>query len=80
MSIVSSTYNTGTYLEQNIWSIRNQTYQNWEFILVDDGSSDLLTIEILDKYPKIDPRIKVFKLNSNYGLPTFARNVGISKA
>lgn len=77
VSFIAASYNSGKFLEQNIWSIRNQTYSNWEYIIVDDGSSDSLTLEILDKYPIIDNRIRVVKLNTNYGLPVAARNVGI---
>lgn len=47
---------------------------------MDDGSWDPTTIEILEKYPKIDSRIRVIKLNTNYGLPSTARTLAIHEA
>eukprot|EP00347_Sterkiella_histriomuscorum_P008629 403344365 len=80
VSIITASFNTGQHLEWNIWSVRNQTYQNWELIIVDDGSYDETTLDILDIYPNIDQRIKVIKLNSNYGIPPTARNLAIQHA
>ena len=49
ITIVTPTYNSGQYLENCILSIKNQTYQNFEHIIVDGGSNDN-TLEILKKY------------------------------
>ena len=56
ISIVMSVYNGEEYLEQSIHSILNQRFENFEFIIVDDGSTD----NTLQKLQKIDdPRIKI---------------------
>ena len=47
MSIIVPCYNVQDYLEECVESIVNQTYLNWELILVDDGSKDL-TSQICD--------------------------------
>jgi len=57
-----------------IESIRNQTYQNWECIIVNDGSKDN-TIEIANFYCNVDDRIKLLNIE-NGGLSN-ARNIGI---
>ena len=40
VSIIMTTYNGGKYIFETIESIRNQTYRNWELIIIDDGSTD----------------------------------------
>lgn len=75
-SIVMPVYNTGKKLNKSIESIINQTYKNWELIVVDDGSTDE-SPEILQKYSRKDKRIKVFS-QINQG-PGIARNTGIKK-
>ena len=40
VSIVSSVYNCSSYIRQTIYSVLNQTYDNWEWVIVDDGSTD----------------------------------------
>lgn len=61
-------------------SVQNQTYKNFEFIIVDDASWDPDTIRILKEYETKDPRIKVVRLHTNSGLPSYPRNVGIELA
>lgn len=58
VSIIVPVYNTESFLVECIESIRCQTFQNFELILVDDGSTDT-SGEICDYYQKIDHRIKV---------------------
>jgi len=55
--ILMATYNGAAYLECQLESIQNQTFQNWELLIRDDGSTDAST-EIIDRYCKNDPRIK----------------------
>lgn len=64
-SVLVANYNNGSYLEESIQSIYDQTYINWEIIIVDDCSSDN-SQDIYKKYEK-DPRIKIFYNNSNRG-------------
>lgn len=76
-SIIVAVYNVERYLEECLDSIVNQTYQNWEAILVDDGSEDH-SGEICDRYAKKDSRFRVFH-NENKG-SLIARRYGIGQA
>lgn len=60
VSIIIPTYNRAHLIEATLESIMLQTHQNWECIVVDDGSEDA-TESILDSYSKKDKRIKFFK-------------------
>lgn len=60
ISIITASYNYAQYIEEAINSVINQTYQNWELIVVDDGSSDN-SVEIIEKYCQKDGRIKFFQ-------------------
>ena len=77
ISIIVPVYNVEPYLQQCISSILNQTYQNLEIILVDDGSTDRCP-EICDGYAVLDKRIKVIH-KKNGGLSD-ARNAGLAVA
>lgn len=55
-----ATYNGAKYIENQILSLIQQTYKNWQLIIHDDGSSDE-TIQIIDYYAKLDNRIKLIK-------------------
>lgn len=74
VSVVLPTYNRAQLLKRSIDSLLNQTYQNFEIIVVDDGSTDN-TSEILDEYQKISKKIKVIKHPKNQGV-SVARNTG----
>lgn len=69
ISILTANYNYAQYIEDAINSVLNQTYQDWELIIVDDGSSDN-SAEIIKSYCKKDERIKFFQHNNaeNKGL------------
>ena len=77
ISIIVPVYNVSKYLRQCVDSIINQTYQNLEIILVDDGSPDDSGM-ICDEYAEKDCRIKVIH-KKNGGLSD-ARNAGIKVA
>ncbi len=77
ISIIVPVYNTVKWLERCIASIRNQTWQNLEIIIVDDGSTDG-SGDLAERLAKEDQRIKVFH-KENGGAST-ARNLGIAKA
>jgi len=77
ISIVVPVYNTEKYISRCIESILAQTFQNFEIILVDDGSSDN-SLEICRRYRADDSRIKVYT-QKNSG-QSAARNLGISYA
>jgi glycosyltransferase involved in cell wall biosynthesis len=77
VSIIVPVYNVQDYLRECIESILAQVYDNWELILVDDGSKDD-SLTICREYLAQDSRIKVYtQLNAG---PSSARNLGISKA
>ena len=78
VSIIIPTYNSARFIADTIQSVKNQTYTNWEIILVDDASTDD-TILICQSFSKTDSRIKCFELSVNSGTGT-ARNFGLTKA
>lgn len=60
-------YNTEKYLIEALECIVNQTYENLEIILIDDGSTDN-TLRLLKKYEQRDSRIRLYKNETNIGL------------
>ena len=77
ISIIIPAYNAADYLAQTIESVLNQTYSDFELILIDDGSTDR-TREIIKDYQCKDARIKYF-YKENGGVSS-ARNLGLQKA
>lgn len=65
-SILVPVYNVVQFLDECIMSIINQTYNNWEMILINDGSTDG-SLELLQKYQVIDKRIRFYS-QDNIGL------------
>lgn len=78
ISIITPTYNCGSFIAETIESVQAQTYQNWEMIIVDDCSSDN-TKEIVERYQKNDPRIQYLCLEKNSGAAT-VRNTALKLA
>lgn len=78
VSIITPMYNAEEYISYAIESVLNQEYQNWEHLVIDDGSSDT-SIEIVKKYANIDKRIKLIQLEENGGVAS-ARNYGLKIA
>lgn len=77
ISIIIPVYNTQKYLKRCLDSINKQTYQNYEVILVDDGSTDN-SLNICREYAKLDQRyIVISKKNSGV---SDSRNIGINEA
>lgn len=77
ISIIIPVYNVAHYLEQCLESVINQTYNDWECILIDDGSKDN-SGEICDKWGKIDSRFRIIH-QINQGVSA-ARNRGIKES
>lgn len=73
VTIVITTYNHANYLPKSIQSALNQTYLNYEILVIDDGSTDN-TKEIINNYPNV-----IYFFQKNNGLSS-ARNTGISLA
>ena len=77
ISIVMPVYNRQKYIQRAIESVQNQTYQNWQLVVVDDGSTDL-SKSMLEKYSASSAKIKVL-YQSHKRLPA-ARNNGIKNS
>ena len=77
VSIITPVFNSEKYLDECICSVLNQTYLNWELIIIDDMSNDN-SKSIINRYSKTDKRIKPFFLKDNVGA-AMARNYAISK-
>jgi glycosyltransferase involved in cell wall biosynthesis len=75
VSVIMPTYNRAGYIKDAIESVLNQTYNNFELIIVDDGSQDN-TEEVISPYLTRDSRIRYIK-QANAGAAT-ARNRGLS--
>ncbi len=76
VSVIMPCYNDGIYIEEAIASIKSQTYQNIELIIIDDGSDDENTVNIINGLS--DENIKV--LHTQRLRPAGARNFGIANA
>ncbi len=77
ISVIVPVYNAENYLEKCITSVTNQTYHDWEMILIDDGSKDGSGI-IIDIAAAKDKRVKaIHQVNAGPGI---ARNRGIEAA
>ena len=78
VSIIIPVYNAEKFIEDTIKTVQNQTYENWELILVNDCSTDK-SAKIIRQYAKEDKRIKLInnKINSKAAI---SRNNGILKA
>ena len=79
ISIILPVYNAEAHLKSTIQSIINQTYPNFELIIVDDCSTDA-SFDIISDLIQIDSRITYYKLEKNSGGPARPRNFGINKA
>ena len=77
ISVVVPVYNCEKYIERAIESVIKQTYDNWELIIVNDGSKDS-SLQIAQKFAGKDARIKVID-RENRGV-SVARNIGIDEA
>lgn len=78
VSIITPSFNSEHYITDTIESVINQTFQNWEMIIVDDCSNDN-SVAIIEEYCLKDSRIKLFRLDENLGSGK-VRNICIEKA
>ena len=65
-SILIANYNNGCYLSECIDSILAQSYENWEVVVVDDGSTDISS-KVYEQYSD-DPRFHIYFNDKNYGV------------
>jgi len=78
ISIITPAYNAERYIAETIESLQQQTFGDYEHVIIDDGSSDD-TAKIVAKYSSEDQRIIYIKQNQNQG-PSAARNRGIEES
>lgn len=78
-SVVMPCFNSEKYISEAIESVINQSFQDWELIIVDDASIDS-TYEIIRKYEKSDSRIKSHSLTKNSGFALIPRSTAIEIA
>jgi len=78
VSVILSAYNEERFLKDTIESILSQTMEDFEFIIVNDGSTDR-TAEIIDNYKKLDNRIVIINNKNNIGLAK-SLNAAIEKS
>lgn len=78
VSVIMPAYNCEKFIGHSIESVQNQTYKNWELLIVDDGSKDE-SLNIAKKYAEEDKRIKIIKMSQNSGV-SICRNLAIAKA
>ncbi|MGK0724384.1 glycosyltransferase family 2 protein [Aerococcus urinaeequi] len=72
VSVIVPAYNAETVISDCVSSVVNQTYQNWEMVIVDDCSKDK-TVEIIENYAIAESRIKLLKLGENKGVANARR-------
>ena len=75
ISIITPVYNGNIYIRDCADSVMSQTFQNYEWLIVDDSSTDN-THEILKELGSQDSRIRIFKADENRG-PIHARNIAL---
>lgn len=79
VSIITPFYNIDSIFDETAQSVLGQSLQQWEWIIVNDGSTAPGSLQILDAYRASDPRIRVVDHAINQGLPA-ARNTGAREA
>ena len=75
VSVITPSYNSEEFIGSTINSVINQSYSNWELIIVDDCSSDE-TVSLIKEFVKKDNRVKLFVNDINSGAG-HSRNVGL---
>lgn len=79
VSIIVPCYNSEKYIHKAIESVLNQSFKNWEMLIIDDCSTDN-SVEIILNYSKLYNNISYFKTEVNSGSAAIARNIGIKNA
>lgn len=79
VTIIIPNYNTEQYIAETIQSVIDQTYQNWELLIVDDCSTDK-SRKIISDFTQKSSKIKILSTPKNSGGPATPRNIGIENA
>ena len=77
ISVIMPAYNAAAFIGEAIESVLNQTFPDWELIVIDDGSSDD-TVDIVEAYISKDSRVRLIR--NEHGGISKARNAGIQAA
>jgi glycosyltransferase involved in cell wall biosynthesis len=67
VSLFTPIYNTGEKLWRTYQSLKNQTYQNWEWVMVNDSNDEGYTLNIAEKISEMDHRVKVYDFHTKTG-------------
>ena len=78
ISVIIPFYNSGEYIDECVDSVLKQTFQDFNIIIVDDGSDRINSFSAKIQLKK-DSRIRLITLDKNYG-PSYARNIGIKNS
>ncbi len=79
VSIVIPLFNAKDYIAETIESVLKQSYKNIELIVVDDCSTDG-SYELVEDFSKRDSRVKLIRLEQNFGGPAKPRNIGVKNS
>ena len=79
VSVVISMYNSSITIQETVESVLNQSFRDFEILVIDDCSEDESTY-IVDEISKKDSRVILHKTHTNSGGPAEPRNIGIREA
>lgn len=79
VTVVTPFYNTREVFHETARCVLGQSLQNFQWVIVNDGSKDPESLAVLEGYRRLDPRIRVIDHRVNHGLPA-ARNTGVRSA
>jgi len=79
VSVITPVYNREKYIAKAINSVINQTYNNWEYILVDDGSTDD-SLNIISEFARKDSRVRLIQRKREPKGASTCRNIGITES
>ena len=79
VSIVTPFFNTGPVFDETVVCVRSQSLQDWEWLIVNDGSTDARSVRLLEECARADSRIRVIQMPERRG-PAAARNAGAAAA
>jgi glycosyltransferase involved in cell wall biosynthesis len=79
VTIITPFYDTGLFFHETARSVLQQSFQQWKWLIINDGSTNPEALSILEAYRHSDPRIQVIDHITNRG-PSAARNTGLRAA
>ena len=79
ISIITPSFNRADIIHETAQSIFNQTYPYWEWVIVDDGSTDN-SWEVINEFAAKDPRVKIYKRDREPKGACSCRNIAIERS